>query len=201
MLIRVLDGSKYVDKFIHDIMANGEIERIMQGCFESYPAMRFHDVAFQKFCQMSDWLNFYDQVNHRANSRHEYEVYKYLPYPIVNFHRFFAGTCLQEHKVEYPRVDYETYSTRKSFENLVEIFLAGIQPQKRRFLTKDMVVHELVPLLMHIITPDFKPVNQQLIKPAEKAQLARLVNIMIEFGLSFTQEKGEDGQFVFKLEP
>lgn len=43
--------------------------------------------------------------------------------------------------------------------------------------------------------------NQQLIKPAEKAKLDRLVTIMIEFGLSFVQEKNEDGQFVFKLEP
>lgn len=190
-----------MDRFINDIMSNGEIERIMQGCFEAYPAMRFHDVALQKFCEMSEWFNFYDQVNYRANNKHEYEVYKYLPYPIVNFHRFFAGTCAQEHRVEYPRVDYETYASRKTFENLVDVFLAGIQPQKRRFLTKTMVIHELVPLLMHIITPDIKPVNQQLIKSAEKAQLVRLIDIMIEFGLSFIQEKTEDGQFLFKLEP
>lgn len=29
----------------------------------------------------------------------------------------------------------------------------------------------------------------------------RLIDIMIEFGLSFIQEKNEDGQFIFKLDP
>ena len=196
-----LDNNKYLGRMINDILSNGEIERIMQGCFESYPLMRFHDVAFQKFCAMSEWLHFYDQMNHRANERHEYDLYKYLPYPVVNFHRFFAGTTAQEHRVEYPRVEYEVFSTKKSYENLIAIFLAGIQPHKRRYLTRDMIVQELVPLLLHVVSPDLKLVNQQLIKPAEKAKLTRLVDIMIEFGLSFVQEKNEEGQFVFKLEP
>lgn len=43
--------------------------------------------------------------------------------------------------------------------------------------------------------------NQQLVKPTEKAKLDRLVHIMIEFGLSFVHEKNEEGQYVFKLEP
>ncbi|KAI8644150.1 hypothetical protein BD408DRAFT_413795 [Parasitella parasitica] len=196
-----VDNNKYMDRLTTAIMSNGEIERIMQGCFEAYPMMRFHDVALEKFCFIGEWLHFYDQVYHRTNEKHEYEMFKYLPYPIVNFHRFFAGAVVQEHRVEYPRVDYEIYSTKKSYENLIEVFLAGIHPQKRRFLNHDMIANELVPLLMHVISPDLKPVNQQLIKPTEKAKLDRLVRIMIEFGLSYVQEKNEDGQFVFKLEP
>ncbi|KAI8084232.1 P-loop containing nucleoside triphosphate hydrolase protein [Gilbertella persicaria] len=196
-----IDSNYCLSRLTSDIMSNGEIERIMQGCFESYPLMRFHDVALQKFCAMSEWLYFYDQVNYRTNEKHEYDLYKYLPYPIVNFHRFFAGTTSQEHRVEYPRVEYEVFSTKKSYENLIAIFLAGIHPQKRRNLTKEMIVQELVPLLLHVISPDLKPVNQQLIKPSEKAKLMRLVDIMIEFGLSFVQEKNEEGQFIFKLEP
>lgn len=140
-------------------MSNGEIERIMQGCFESYPLMRFHDVAFQKFCQMSEWLEFYDMVDERANYKHEYELYKYLPYPVVNFHRFFAGSTSQEHNVTYPRIEYEVFATKKSYENLIAVFLSGIHSSKRRYMNKDMVANEIVPLLMHIISPELKPVN------------------------------------------
>ncbi|KAI9486107.1 MAG: P-loop containing nucleoside triphosphate hydrolase protein [Benjaminiella poitrasii] len=195
-------NNQYLDYLTNTVLSNGEIERLMQGCFESYPLMKFHDVALQKCCQMTEWLHFYDQVNHRTNERHEYEMYKYLPYPVVNFHRFFAGTTHQEHRVEYPKVDYEVYSTRRSFENLVSIFMAGVHPHKRRYLNRYLIVHELVPLLMHVISPqDLRPVNQKLSKPTEKALLSRLVSIMIEFGLSFVQEKNEEGQFIFKLEP
>lgn len=154
-----LDNNKYLGRLTNSVMSNGEIDRIMQGCFESYPLMRFHDVAFQKFCQISEWLEFYDILDDRANFKHEYELYKYLPYPVVNFHRFFAGSTSQEHTVSYPRVEYETFATKKSYENLIAVFLAGIHSSKRRYLNKDMVANEIVPLLMHIISPELKPVS------------------------------------------
>lgn len=69
--------------------------------------MKFHDVAGQKIVSAFDWLYFYDLVNHRSNTLHQAGLYGYLPYPLVNFHRYFAGTVAQEHKVEYPKVDYE----------------------------------------------------------------------------------------------
>ncbi|KAI8369318.1 P-loop containing nucleoside triphosphate hydrolase protein [Radiomyces spectabilis] len=195
------DGNKYLRRMIDVIMTNGEMEKIMQGCFESYPLMKFHDVALQKFVQMSEWLNFYDHVHHRTNDKHEYGFYGYLPLPIVNFHRFFAGSVSQEHRVEYPRVDYEVFATKNQYENLISIFLAGIPPASRRFFNKDMVANELIPRLLRIVSPEVRPVNKQLIKPEEKATLARLVEVMIEFGLTFLQEKLDDGQFVYKLEP
>jgi chromosome transmission fidelity protein 18 len=154
-----IDSNKYLGRLTNAVMSNGEIERIMQGCFESFPSMRFHDVALSKFCQMSEWLEFYDMLNHRTNDKHEYELYKYLPYPIVNFHRFFAGSSSQEHRVEYPRIEYEVFSTKKSYENLIAIFLSGIHVSKRRYLNRDMIANELVPLLMPIISPELKPVS------------------------------------------
>lgn len=154
------DNNKYMDRLTTAVMSNGEVERIMQGCFEAYPMMRFHDVALEKFCFIGEWLHFYDQLNYRVNERHEYDMFKYLPYPIVNFHRYFAGAAVQEHRVEYPRVDYEVYSAKKSYENLIEVFMAGIHPQKRRFLNREMIASELVPLLMHVISPELKPVSR-----------------------------------------
>ena len=48
------DQGKYVDRLVQAITSNGEIERIMQGCHESYPLMRFHDVAMEKCVQMNE---------------------------------------------------------------------------------------------------------------------------------------------------
>jgi chromosome transmission fidelity protein 18 len=69
--------------------------------------MKFHDVAGAKINAAFDWMYFYDLVNHRSNNLHQNGLYGYLPYPLVNFHRYFAGTVSQEHKVEYPKADYE----------------------------------------------------------------------------------------------
>ena len=44
-------------------------------------------------------------------------------------------------------------------------------------------------------------VNSQVIKPQERALLARLVEIMVSLELRFVQERAEDGQMVYRLDP
>lgn len=48
---------------------------------------------------------------------------------------------------------------------------------------------------------DAPQVNANIVKPAEREVLARLVELMIPLGLSFWQEKTEDGQPMMRLEP
>jgi chromosome transmission fidelity protein 18 len=40
-----------------------------------------------------------------------------------------------------------------------------------------------------------------VIRPDEKAMLSRLVNIMVTLELRFVQERADDGQLVYKLDP
>ena len=44
-------------------------------------------------------------------------------------------------------------------------------------------------------------VNSQVTKPQERVLLGRLADIMVALELRFTQEKTEDGQLVYRLEP
>lgn len=43
--------------------------------------------------------------------------------------------------------------------------------------------------------------NSQVIRPEEKKLLARLVEIMVALDLRFIQEKSEDGNLVYRLDP
>jgi hypothetical protein len=40
-----------------------------------------------------------------------------------------------------------------------------------------------------------------VIRPEEKAMLSRLVNIMVSLELRFVQERAEDGQLLYRLDP
>lgn len=44
-------------------------------------------------------------------------------------------------------------------------------------------------------------VNQQVIKPEERALLTRLVDIMVALELRFVQERSEEGQLMYRLDP
>lgn len=43
--------------------------------------------------------------------------------------------------------------------------------------------------------------NRQIIRPNEKTILARLVDIMVALELRFLQDRNEDGQLVYRLDP
>ena len=71
----------------------------------------------------------------------------------------------------------------------------------QRHFRKSNFATELLSPFLRILSPFLRPVNKQLIKPDEREVLKRLVDIMIQFQLTFVQEKTEDGQFLYRLEP
>lgn len=79
--------------------------------------------------------------------------------------------------------------------------MAGVDPYRRRGIHHSIAVHELVPELLRIISPDLPPVNRHLIKPAQRAVLDHTVQVMLEYGLTFVQERMEDGRFAYVLDP
>lgn len=44
-------------------------------------------------------------------------------------------------------------------------------------------------------------VNQQLIKTEDRLALKKLVRAMLDLGFSYVQDRNEDGQLVYKLDP
>ena len=52
-----------------------------------------------------------------------------------------------------------------------------------------------------LATADVLQINSQIIKPEERKILNRLVDIMVSFDLRFVQEKTEEGQLVYRLDP
>lgn len=52
------------------------------------------------------------------------------------------------------------------------------------------------------LTPFLHPqVNSQLIKAEERAVMLKLISTMLGMKLSFVQDKNEDGQLTYKLDP
>ncbi|KAF9129908.1 hypothetical protein BGW39_003643 [Mortierella sp. 14UC] len=193
------DNNTYVSRMVGIVQNNGDYDKLMQGCFENYPTMIFHDVAMSKVVEMTEWLAFYDQLNYRVSSNFEYEVGGYMAYALASFHRFFAGSVRQ--KIEYPRKDYESFVAHKANESILQGMALNLPAKVQRHFRKSNFATELLSPFLRILSPFLRPVNKQLIKPDERAVLMRLVDIMIHFQLTFIQEKTEDGQFLYRLEP
>ncbi|KAF9546441.1 hypothetical protein EC957_009790 [Mortierella hygrophila] len=193
------DNNTYVSRMVSIIQTNGDYDKLMQGCFENYPTMIFHDVAMNKVVENTEWLAFYDQLNFKVSANFEYEVGGYMAYALANYHRYFAGSVRQ--KIEYPRKDYESFVAHKANESILQGMALNLPAKIQRHFRKSNFATELLSPFLRILSPFLRPVNKQLIKPDEREVLKRLVDIMIQFQLTFVQEKTEDGQFLYRLEP
>jgi len=88
----------------------------------------------------------------------------------------------------------------------------------RHLISTPILQTEFAPYINRIISPPLRPVgimfpghrshaqpllqvNRQVVRPHEKALMSRLVDIMSTLELRFVQEKADDGQLTYRLDP
>lgn len=123
----------------------------------------------------------------------------YLPYLPVVYHFLFASNTVP--KIQYPHSMVDCNLKKTKCENLVSCMMTDISPSVRKFINVSIIVSEILPSLMEILQPTFRPVNTQLYSSKEKEDLHQLVKTMISYNLTYHQEKSFEGQYTYVLEP
>lgn len=93
------------------------------------------------------------------------------------------------------------YLKRTAHQEIADTMAKSLPLGLKSLFTSASVVTELAPLLLRVISPDLKPVNQQLVKAEDRQSLRKLVRQMLDMNVSFVMDRNEEGQIVFKLEP
>lgn len=60
---------------------------------------------------------------------------------------------------------------------------------------------DIAPFLPDLLCPRLRTVSGHLQSTKERNDLARLVNVLLEFGLTFAQERTSDGIYDYNLDP
>lgn len=63
------------------------------------------------------------------------------------------------------------------------------------------LIFDLAPLLTDLLTPPLRSVSYHLYSAMEKADLARLVDVLLHLGLNLVQDRTPEGGYVYNLEP
>ncbi|KAA1469409.1 hypothetical protein DENSPDRAFT_796002 [Dentipellis sp. KUC8613] len=200
------DEARYVDRLSRELDGSGMLDRVATGCFEHYAHTHQHDATFARYLKANEWLAAYDVLSGAMRAEREYALLPYLSYMLVPFYPLF-----QERggaRVERPKADWEAYTQMRTNEEVYKSLARAVRTGNGRTtgnyrsLVSEPVLHlEFAPFLNRIISPPLRPVNSQVIRAEEKALLKRLVDIMVSLELRFVQEKAEDGQLVYRLDP
>lgn len=79
----------------------------------------------------------------------------------------------------------------------------GILTAIRRVCGRDAftLIMDIAGFLPDLLAPKLRTVPSHLYSSKEKADLARIINVMLDFGLSFVQEKNPQGGYIYNLDP
>ncbi|KAG1754359.1 P-loop containing nucleoside triphosphate hydrolase protein [Suillus lakei] len=201
------EEARYVNRLSHTIEALNNPASIANwiGCFAHYINCHRHDANLNHYEKAGEWLTTFDSFSSVMYTDGDFALHTYLSYFLVPFHPLFRERG--EKRVERDSSDWDNLQLTRANEEIYKSLANGVRSTgrtagaNRHLVTGQVLQLEFAPFINRIISPPLRPVNSQVIKPQERALLLRLVEIMVSFELRFVQEKVEDGQNVYRLDP
>ncbi|XP_059476383.1 chromosome transmission fidelity protein 18 homolog isoform X1 [Neocloeon triangulifer] len=177
----------------------GEYEFLSQGVYENYLHMKMKETGLRSIIYGSAWFCYFDFFNTLIKQQQNYAVMCYLPYCFITWHLLYAGLAWP--KINFPSKHIEVKN--KSVQNVATLasLMKGMEPSIRSGIKGIELMCDTLPLMLHIILPNLKAVNAQLLSADEKKELQRVVDIFIGYSLSFIQERTANGEMLYRLEP
>ncbi|CAG9536027.1 unnamed protein product [Cercopithifilaria johnstoni] len=170
-----------------------ESDRFYMGLFTNYLNSRNASVLMNASMAIRQ-LCYYDRIVTSMNSVQDYNLLKYLSTVCVSIHMLLC--CRGRTQLSFPTEYHNAVQRCEQSVEIVESVRAGATQKSFSLST---VALEILPYLIYIVQPDFKPMNAQLYSVRELNLLHSIVSIMRTYSLTFTSVS-QDGStsFVFK---
>ncbi|XP_078461214.1 chromosome transmission fidelity protein 18 homolog isoform X2 [Lampetra planeri] len=192
-------GAARFHSLLHLVSANGEYEKLTQGLFENYLAARVKDPRMELVCLGTEWLCFQDLASCSIARGQNYVLMRYLPFVAVAFHFLFSTNSPP--RLNYPNSNFEMQSKLAQSQNLVTSMIGEASAHIRTHVPALALILDSLCLILDIVSPKMRPVNTQLYSAREKQQLSELVATMLAYNLTYRQERTQDGQYTYLLDP
>ncbi|KRY82015.1 Chromosome transmission fidelity protein 18 -like protein [Trichinella pseudospiralis] len=174
-------------------------DRLFDGLFENFLSVPFRDTWMRSVCNGLQWLQFTDILKRCINENMLFELSAYLPYAAVAFHFLFSSNATT--KLQYPQSDREAVRCLSRNANILRDIYSETSAKIHSNLDPDTLVLNILPFLLWIIQPEIKSTNPQLYSSNEIALIENAVNVMLEYNATYRQQKNEDGNYDFVLDP
>ncbi|KAF8671864.1 P-loop containing nucleoside triphosphate hydrolase protein [Rhizoctonia solani] len=201
-----VETDKYVSR-LSRVIDNAGTDRVAVACFEHYTTLRKGRSSWDSLLAAHEWFGWYDTLSMTIRTEQEYGLLPYQPYAITAFHHLFA--TLGNPKYERVNNDWDHFTRTRVNEEIKTTVSNSLTTGARdsdaaahlHMMSGSKAVLEFLPLVNRIINPPLKPLNSQIVRTQERLILKRLVEIMAALELRYIQDKNEDGQPIYRLEP
>uniref|UniRef100_A0A1A9V0X3 AAA+ ATPase domain-containing protein n=1 Tax=Glossina austeni TaxID=7395 RepID=A0A1A9V0X3_GLOAU len=188
---------------LHDVLSNnlGQKDR-HQGLFEVWKSIfkqKMPDPDLIAVVDASNWFCFSDMLLRQINQDQNYAIYPYLQYGFVKWHLLFASLAWP--KINFPHKGLEFFQKSTTQRNVFQSLRKSITTCAAGIGQGTKLLLETVPMLKRILSPQLRSVAVPLLSPREQYDLKHTVEVMADFGITYTQLKSAEGSYVYRMEP
>uniref|UniRef100_A0A9J7YM88 Chromosome transmission fidelity protein 18 homolog n=1 Tax=Cyprinus carpio carpio TaxID=630221 RepID=A0A9J7YM88_CYPCA len=189
------DGTQRLQHILHLVSSNGEHEKLTQGLYDNFLNMKLKDPGMLGVCSGLDWLCFTDLLNECILHGQNYSLMRYFPFLPAAFHHLYAANSVP--RINYPHSHYEAFTKTQHTKNALLAMLNEIPPAVQSRISMSCLCLDILSLLLELISPKLRPVNPQLYSTREKQQLYDLIDTMINYNLTYRQDRTPEGQYTY----
>ncbi|XP_037087767.1 chromosome transmission fidelity protein 18 homolog [Pollicipes pollicipes] len=196
------DGTSLAERFrdmVSLVASCGEYDKLALGMFENYLNAKIKDSSMNSVGLGADWLCFNDELSTELHHTQNYVLAPYQQYAGVAFHLLFGS--LQRMRPAFPQAEAEVKQRLTKQKNLLATMVSDMAPRARCFNSASTLVLDMLPYLLQVAQPSLRPVNSQLHTVRETEELHRVLQLMIAYNLTYRQQRDDDGQYQYLLEP
>ncbi|KAG0716021.1 Chromosome transmission fidelity protein 18 [Chionoecetes opilio] len=180
------NSSTFRFQHILKVCQSAPYEKVVQGWFENDLNLKQFVLMESILCEL-EWTLFVDMQLREIMHSQAWTLMAYLPFACVAHHFRFASVGWPD--IKFPPHMQEMNQKLAKNQNLVAAMVSDMRPSTRAFTGTTQLVCDILPFLVHITQPTLRPVSTQLYSKDEKRDLAGLVDTMIGYNLTHTQEK------------
>ncbi|KAF6209284.1 hypothetical protein GE061_015029 [Apolygus lucorum] len=104
-------------------------------------------------------------------------------------------------KLVYPSTAYDVASRIQRNRQVLDFLFSGMSPKLQSYQQRGNLLLDVAPMLVILITPNVRPVSIQLYTQKEKNELNRVVSVMADYNVNYSQMRTSEGHYNFVLDP
>jgi chromosome transmission fidelity protein 18 len=180
------------------------MDKLMGGCFELYPTVKFFDnTAMDRVNAALELFSSFDLMGGNfKNSSGKFDGY--LSYKFVGLKDLFSSPVYSP--LKYPREDYENFQKISESKAIFKDYLSGLSGKLRSESgIKDSLLLDRIPAILNSSLANFpaiKSSNPKLMKPEEHTLIRKTVELLLSEGVQLRQIKIPDSTaYKFVIDP
>ncbi|VDM83767.1 unnamed protein product [Strongylus vulgaris] len=122
---------------------------------------------------------YYDRIMLAINEKQDYVLMKYIPIFYMLLHAAVATHTRA--KLKYPQLEQSASQRRRESEETLATLQSGLLARH----SPSALIYDVLPLIVQIVQPPIKAMNQQLYSSKELEQINGVVTTMADYHLTY----------------